>query len=142
MQKPADREWDLSIDPETVRLLALKARAISAAMKSDYDGGHEHEVEIDGEAGDRHQHDGLVEEEEEDLTEEEFRELISDLNVDEKAELIALAWVGRGDFELKEWTVAVEDAREFGANRIATYLLGMPMLGDWLDEGLDALGTS
>lgn len=142
MQKPVEREWELSIDPETVRLLAGKARAISAALNTDYDGGHEHEVEIDGDARDRHQHDGLIEEEEEDLTEEEFRELVADLNVDELADLVALAWIGRGDYDVSEWANAVADARQHGAKHVATYLLGMPMLCDWLIDGLDALGAS
>jgi len=141
VQKPVEREWELSIDPDTVRLLAGKARAISAALNTDYDSGHEHDVEIDGDARDRHQHDGLIEEEEEDLTEEEFRALIADLNVDEAAELIALAWIGRGDYDVGEWNNAVTDAKQRGAKRVATYLLGMPMLGDWLDDGLEALGT-
>lgn len=139
MQKPVEKEWDLTIGPDTVRLLALKARAISAALSDDYADGQEHEIEIDGDAGDRHQHDGLAEEEEENLTEEEFRELIADLNVDEAAELIAIAWIGRGDYEPAEWADAVGEARQHDGKRVATYLLGMPMLGDWLDAGLDAL---
>ncbi|MFC5585497.1 DUF3775 domain-containing protein [Nitratireductor kimnyeongensis] len=142
MQKPVEQEWALTIDPGTVRLLASKARILSAALNADYDDGHEHEIEIDGDARDRHQHDGLIEEEEEDLTEVEFRELVADLNVDEIAELIALAWVGRGDYDVKEWSTAVSDARQHGAKHVATYLLGMPMLYDWLIDGLDALGAS
>jgi len=140
VQKPVEREWDLTIDPETVRLLAEKARAISAAINEDYDDGKEHEVEIDGDAHDPHHHDGLAEEESKDLTREEFRELVIDLNVDETAELIALAWIGRGDFEVGEWDDAVSDARQRGRKRIASYLLGMPMLADWLEDGLEALG--
>ena len=81
----------VSIDPDTVRLLILKAKALSAAVNEDYDDGAEHEVEFDGDAHASHHHDGLVEEASEDLTEEEFRELIDDLNIDEAAELIALA---------------------------------------------------
>lgn len=142
MQKPVEKEWDLTIGPDTVRFLALKARAISAAVSDDYEDGKEHEVEIDGGAEDRHQHDGLAEEEEENLTEEEFRELIADLNVDEAAELIAIAWIGRGDYELTEWADAVSEARQHGNKHVAAYLLGMPMLGDWLDAGLDSIVVS
>lgn len=139
MQKSVEPEWDLAIDPDTVRLLAAKASAISAAVNEDYDDGHEHEVEYVEQIGDSHQHDGLAEEEEENLTEEEFRELIADLNVDEAAELLALAWIGRGDFEAAEWAEAVSDARGRVNKRLATYLLGMPMLGDWLIDGLAAI---
>jgi hypothetical protein len=141
LQKRADKEWDLAIDPDTVRLFILKARAISAAMNEDYADGSEHEVEIDGRSRDSHLHDGLAEEAEENLTEEELRELINDLNVDEAAELIALMWVGRGDYEASEWAEAVNEARQRTNRRVSKYLLGMPMLGDWLEEGLEAIGA-
>ena len=142
MRKAVEKEWELTIDPETVRLFVVKAKAISAALNHDYEAGNEHEIELDGQSRDAHQHDGLAEEESEDLTERELRALINDLNVDEAAELIAIAWVGRGDFDTGEWADAVAQARERGHRRRAsTYLLGMPMLGDWLEEGLEAIGA-
>ncbi len=142
MQKPVEKEWDLTIDPETVRLFVLKAKAISAAVNHDYEAGGEREIEIDDQSRDSHHHDGLAEEEAEDLTERELRELINDLNVDEAAELIALAWIGRGDFEAAEWDDAVTEARDRGHGRRASkYLLGLPMLGDWLEEGLEIIGA-
>jgi hypothetical protein len=134
-----EREWELSIDPETVRMFVLKARAISAAMTDDYQAGSEHEVELDDQSRDGHHHDGLAEEE--DLTTEELRELIDDLNVDEMAELVALYWIGRGDFEATEWQEALREARQRNLKRTSKYLLGMPMLGDWLEEGLQAIGA-
>jgi hypothetical protein len=137
----AEKEWELSIDPETVRMFVLKARAISAAMTDDYQAGSEHEVELDDQSRDGHHHDGLAEEEEEDLTTEELRELIDDLNVDEAAELVALYWIGRGDFEATEWQEALREARQRNLKRTSKYLLGMPMLGDWLEEGLQAIGA-
>ncbi|RRH95299.1 DUF3775 domain-containing protein [Mesorhizobium tamadayense] len=141
MQQRLENEWELSIDPDTVRLFILKAKALSAAVNEDYDDGTEHEVEFDGDGHDNHHHDGLAEEASEDLTEEEFRELINDLNVDEAAELVALAWVGRGDYEASEWVDAVAAARERANKRTAKYLLGLPQLADWLEEGLEAIGA-
>ena len=141
VQRTFDKDWDLTIGPDTVRLFIEKAKAISAGMSEDYVGGQEHEVEFDGDARDFHHHDGLAEEESENLTEEELRELIDDLNVDEAAELVALVWVGRGDYDAAEWAEAVTAARERGNRRTAKYLLGMPMLGDWLEEGLEAIGA-
>jgi hypothetical protein len=135
-----EREWSLTIGPDTVRLFILKARAISAAINEDYDDGHEHEVEIE-DGADSHHHDGLAEEEAEDLTEQELRALIDDLNVDEAAELVALAWIGRGDFSAEEWDEALAEARSRANRHTASYLLGMPMLGDWLEAGLEALGA-
>jgi hypothetical protein len=142
MRRPLEKEWELTIDPDTVRLFILKAKAIAAGLSSDYEAGSEHEVELDDQSRDGHLHDGLAEEEEEDLTERELRALINDLNVDEAAELIALAWIGRGDFDPSEWDDVVAEARQRGQGRRASnYLLGMPMLGDWLEEGLEAIGA-
>ena len=89
MQK--EKEWELAIDPDTVRMFVLKARAFGAGVADDYRSGAEHEVELDNQSRDSHHHDGLAEEEEENLTAEELRELIDDLNVDEAAELIVQA---------------------------------------------------
>ncbi len=141
MQNSRQREFDLTIDPETVRLFVLKARAISAGLSEDYDAGHEHEVELDGQSRDRQSHDGLAEEEEENLTASELRALIEDLNVDEAADLLAITFIGRGDFEPGEWEQAVSEARPRVNKRIATYFLSMPMLGEWLEEGLEKIGA-
>jgi hypothetical protein len=141
MRKPLDRVWDLTIAPDKVRLIIEKARTVSAAVNEDYEDGAEHEVEIDGDAHDTHLHDGLAEEETEDQTERELRQVVRQLNVDESAELIALAWIGRGDYDANEFSEAVGEARQRGY-RPARYLLGMPMLGDWLEEGLEALGVA
>ena len=79
-----------------------------------------------------------------DATEQELREVITGLNDDERADLIALVYVGRGDMEPEEWADAVRLARERDAagGTTANYLLGIPNVGDLLDEGLDALGLS
>lgn len=141
MQRRVDPHFDLTIDPETVRLFVLKARAISAGMADDYDAGHEHEIELDDQSRDRHAHDGLAEEEEENLTASELRALIDDLNVDEVADLLSIMFIGRGDFDAREWEQAMAEARPRINKRIATYLLGMPMLGEWLEEGLEKIGA-
>lgn len=141
VRRSTEKSWDLSIGPDTVRMFILKAKAISAGLNDDYEDGNEHEVELDDRARDSHHHDGLAEEEEQDLTAEELRELINDLNVDEAAELVALAWIGRGDFDPGEWPEAVAEARQRGNRKTAAYLMGMPMLGDYLEEGLEAIGA-
>jgi len=141
LKRPGEQVWDLTIAPDTVRLIVEKARTLSAAVNEDYDDGSEHEVEIDGEAHDTHRHDGLAEEETEDQTERELRQIVRELNVDEAAELIALTWIGRGDYEAAEFADAVAEARQRNY-RPSRYLLGMPMLADWLEEGLEAIGVS
>jgi uncharacterized protein DUF3775 len=80
-----------------------------------------------------------------DATEEELREVIAGLNEDERHDLIALVYIGRGDLEPEEWVEAVrlarerEDAMSISA---ADWLLGIPNLGDLLDEGLAAMGRT
>lgn len=141
MQQRREPSWELSIGPDTVRLFIEKANAITAAVNEDYVDGSEHEVELDGDTRDNHHHDGLAEEKTENLTTRELRALINDLNVDEAAELVALAWIGRGDYDASEWAEALDEARRRDNRRTAKYLLGMPMLGDWLEEGLQAIGA-
>ena len=77
-----------------------------------------------------------------DSVEEEIRAFIDGLNDDERHDLIALVYVGRGDMEPEEWPDAVRLARERDAGRTADYLVGIPNLGDLLDEGLESLGRS
>jgi hypothetical protein len=64
------------------------------------------------------------------------------LNEDEQASLIALAWIGRGDYDADDWEEARNLARERNMRDPAGYLLGIEMLGDMLEEGLEALGLS
>lgn len=141
MQRRFDKEWGLTIGPDTVRLFIEKAKTISAAVNEDYADGAEHEVELSDASVDNHHHDGLAEEKVEDLTSEELRELIDDLNVDEASELVALMWIGRGDYDAAEFAEAVAEARSRGTKGTASYLLGNPLLGDWLEEGLEAIGA-
>lgn len=131
---------DLSISPETVRLMIDKARSIAADVSDTYEDGGEHDTEFDPDNLERsHAHDGLEEEEEGNLTEEELKELIDDLNVDEAADLVAITWIGRGDFEAGEFDQARTEAMERAEGPTATYLMSMPLLADHLEAGLDAL---
>ncbi len=72
----------------------------------------------------------------------ELVEFIGAMDVDEQAELVALLWVGRGDYDKDEWENAVALARERGDTPTARYLLGTPLLGDLLQEGLAAFDLS
>lgn len=80
-----------------------------------------------------------------DTTEDEFRDVIAGLNDDERIDLIALVYIGRGDLEPEEWGSAVRLAREReAASSVSTvdWLLGIPNLADLWDEGLNAMGRS
>lgn len=64
------------------------------------------------------------------------------LDEDEQTNLVALAWLGRGTYDIDEWKDALDTARAEHNKRTAQYLLGLPLLGDYLAEGLEAFGES
>ena len=72
----------------------------------------------------------------------ELEQFIADLDEDETAALVALLWIGRGDFEAKDWEDAVAQARERRERPTVTYLLGEPLLPDYLEDALAAFGHS
>ena len=79
-----------------------------------------------------------------DLSFQEIRAAVLDLDPEQQAELIALMWLGRGDYSLEEWEAAVQEARRYyaGHENIAQYLLAHPFVSDYLEEGLIAHGYS
>lgn len=72
----------------------------------------------------------------------EVREFIAALDVDEQDALVALAWIGRGDFEPEDWRTAVQEAAGRRERKTADYLLGMPLLPDHLADALSAFDRS
>ena len=77
----------------------------------------------------------------EDAVAEELVGFIASLNDDERAALVALVWLGRGDFDAAEWEEALALARERREGPTARYLLGIPNVGDLADEGLALMST-
>jgi hypothetical protein len=75
-----------------------------------------------------------------DLTFAEVKGSIDDLEPDQQVELVALMWLGRGDFDTSEWEEAVSEARDSYTERTAEYLLATPLVADYLEEGLYQLG--
>jgi hypothetical protein len=75
-------------------------------------------------------------------TAQELRDAIDGLNIDEREELLALLWLGRGDYDAQSWPEALRQARETQSSTETEYLLGTPLLGDYLEEGVEALGLS
>ena len=72
----------------------------------------------------------------------ELRRVIDKFNEEERQNLVALAWVGRGTFSLEEWDDAMEEARNLSTSHISEYLVNMAQLGDYLEIGLSELGFS
>lgn len=78
-----------------------------------------------------------------DPTYAEAMAIIKDLEPDQQVALVALMWIGRGDFSPSEWDEAVETAASANP-KIPTgeYLLSTPYSADFLEEALDQLGFS
>ena len=85
-----------------------------------------------------HDADSILEAFSDDPTQAELKGFIRDLNEDEQASLVALAWIGRGSYTPAE----LDEALAERTNRTEDYLLGMPLLPDYLEEALDGLGYS
>lgn len=134
MAEIEDTPIDLNISPEKVCYIIVKAREFDAKVEP---------VEPDpgsnpADTGERE----ILEDYPDDATLAELRAAIDGLNDDEVIDLIALAWVGRGDFGKADWTEARALADERHRRHSAIYLTGIPTLGDYLEEGLSQLGYS
>jgi hypothetical protein len=70
----------------------------------------------------------------------ELSGFIRGLNVDEQIDLVALTWLGRGDGGLESWRDLRAEASRAHNSRTGPYLLGTPMLADYLEEALSEFG--
>lgn len=77
-----------------------------------------------------------------DATYQELKAFLDGLNRDEFVDLLALVWIGRGDYSADEWNDVVKEARGILDKKAPEYLLGIPLLADFLEEGLNELGLS
>jgi hypothetical protein len=78
----------------------------------------------------------------EDATFQEFKNTVADLEPDQQAQLVALFWLGRGDYDVGEWDDAVAEASRLSNARTAEYLIAHPLLADYFEEGLELLDYS
>ncbi len=122
----------LEIAPEKVAHVIIKAREYDAKVGAWNDTPEEGNAEDDPEA--------ILEDFANDPTRVELSSFIDSLNIDERLSLVALMWIGRGTFDPEELTEAIETARTENVNSTSSYLIGIPLLADYLEEGLDKLG--
>ncbi|NOZ42877.1 MAG: DUF3775 domain-containing protein [Alphaproteobacteria bacterium] len=66
----------------------------------------------------------------------ELKSVIDGMNEEERNELVALMWLGRGTYSRSEWKNAVIDARDASNNHTVDYMVRTPLLPDYLTEGL------
>ncbi len=123
----------LDISPEKDAFVILKAREFHARVVP-FDEG-------DSETSDEQPRaDGILENRSDDASLKEIAGFLAALNEDEKANLVALEWIGRGAYEPGEWDEALRTARSERTTPTARYLLGDPLLAEYLEEGMAAFG--
>lgn len=119
---------NLSISPEKVFFIIAKSR------QSD---GNADQSELVADAD-----DDMPEDHSNRTDRSELSGFIRGLNVDEQIDLVALMWLGRGDGDLDNWRDLRAEASRAHNNRTASYLIGTPMLADYLEEALTQFGKS
>jgi Protein of unknown function (DUF3775) len=126
---PAD---ELTISPKKAFFIIVKAREFDEEVApTDPDSGSNptDDREVD-----------VLESQPDDPTLEELEDALVGLNIDEQLDLLALTWLGRGDFASFEQ--ARREAEDLRNKHIPSYLIGTPKLGDYIEEGLTQLGYS
>lgn len=118
----------LEINPETVCFLISKAREF-----------HAKEEVVIPEVPDSPSEDWgrqMLADHSGDMTLQEFKSGFNDLEPDQQYTVVALFWLGRGDFDIEEWKDAVNQAHYSWTTETANYLIAHPLLADYLQEGL------
>jgi hypothetical protein len=130
--EPEETSDQLTISPEQAFFIIVKAREFDEQVEStDPDSGSNpaDDREVD-----------VLEEGADNPVQQELEEALDALNVDEQLDLIALTWLGRGEYS--SFAEAREEASDMRDKHIPEYLIGTPKLGDFLEEGLAQLGYS
>ena len=125
---------NLSISSEKVCFLIIKAREFDVQDVNT-------ELEEGSNPTDDRQID-VLEESKNNPVAQEIRVFIAELGEDEKADLIGLLRLGRGDGTMEDWAAMRDEGLREHAGRVAAYLMGKPLLSDYLEEGLSQFGFS
>lgn len=130
--EPEEISDQLTISPEQAFYIIVKAREFDEQIESTNPNSGSNPAD-DSEVD-------VLEEEADDPVQQELEEALEALNVDEQLDLIALTWLGRGEYQ--SFAEAREEASDMRDKHISEYLIGTPKLGDYLEEGLAQLGLS
>jgi Protein of unknown function (DUF3775) len=124
----------LRISPEKVCFVVVKARELDVKVAPQ---------ELDqGSNPTDDQMIRILEDYADDPTFEELQSFLGALNDDELEDLLALTWLGRGDYTLDDWDELMEEIRDVRERHTVDYLLGTPLLPDYLEDGLAEFGLS
>ena len=132
------------IDPDTLPTLSISAEKVCliAARARQFD---VKDAVTDPDSGSNPTDDAMVDVLEDDHDDPVYQELVAfigGLTEDEQVDLVALAWLGRGDGTIDEWDSLRAEAERNHNRRTARYLLGLPLLPNYLEDGLSQFGRS
>jgi hypothetical protein len=82
----------------------------------------------------------VLEDHKDDPVVQELVAVINSMSVDEQVDLVALTWLGRGDGAIEDWDELRSEAARAHNRRTAAYLLGIPLLADYLAEAISLFG--
>jgi hypothetical protein len=125
---------NLAISAEDVGFLIVKAREFDVK-----------EANSDPDSGSNATDDNMIDVLEDngcDPVASEIAGFINSLTEEEQIDLVALMRLGRGDGTIEEWDDLRREAAEERDRHTARYLLGQPLLGDYLADGLAAFGLT
>jgi hypothetical protein len=124
----------LAISTDKVCFIIIKAREYDVK-----------DVVTDPDSSSNASDDGMIsvlEDHGDDPVAQEIRGFIAAMTEDEQVDLVALTWLGRGDGTIEDWSDLRGEALRAHNRRTASYLLGIPLLGDYLEEGLSQFGRT
>ena len=124
----------LRISPEKVCFVVVKARELDVQVPPS---GLE-----DGSNATDDDMARILEDAADNPTFEELKSFLEALNDDEVEDLLALTWLGREDPRSTTGTTSSREVRDVRERHTVDYLLGTPLLADYLEEGLAAFGLS
>jgi hypothetical protein len=133
-EKRAEEEVELTVTPDKVCFIIVKAR--------EYDVKDDVTVPDPASNPSDDREIAVLENHTDDPVADELTSFIDAMTQDEQIDLVALAWLGREDNSAEDWPGVREEAARAHTERTAAYLLGIPLLADFLEEGLSTLGRS
>jgi len=84
----------------------------------------------------------ILEDYADDPTYAELKSFLAAQSDDELRQLVALTWIGRGDFDAADWEDVLSEVQDVREKHTVDYLLGTPLLADYLEEALSQFGLS
>lgn len=125
---------ELNINPDIVRQIIQKAREFHAKEEVSF-------PQEPPQSSDDYDWLQTLASHVDDLSYQEAVTAINSLDPDQQITLVAMMYLGRGDYDMSEWDQAMEMAQNHWTNQTGEYLLSRPLVADYLEEALEQFGS-